>query len=250
MTTDKKISSFPPGVAQELGAYVCRLIDPRNGQTFYVGKGHNNRVFQHAAGVSPDQWKMSAAEKKSDDLDLASAKIQTIRAIKNEGMAVIAVIHRHGLTDREALEVEAALIDAYPGLANIQNGHGSADRGCMSVEQILREAEASEAYFGDRKLLLIKIRSSVIVYKGGVYEAVRASWRINDTRAAGRPVLAVENGIIRGVFTAEWHASTEENRKEFDGGEIHEPWAEALIGKRIQPQYKKKGEACPIRYVN
>ncbi|WP_250481199.1 hypothetical protein [Caballeronia sp. GAOx1] len=24
-----------------------RLIDPRNGETFYVGKGKENRVFQH-----------------------------------------------------------------------------------------------------------------------------------------------------------------------------------------------------------
>ena len=30
---------FPPAIAKQLGWYVYRLIDPRNGETFYVGKG-------------------------------------------------------------------------------------------------------------------------------------------------------------------------------------------------------------------
>lgn len=38
---------FPPHVAKQLQIYVYRLIDPRNGETFYVGKGHGNRVFAH-----------------------------------------------------------------------------------------------------------------------------------------------------------------------------------------------------------
>jgi len=39
--------SFPPGVATKLKTYVYRLIDPRNGETFYVGKGQGDRVFPH-----------------------------------------------------------------------------------------------------------------------------------------------------------------------------------------------------------
>ena len=39
--------SFPPEVSAELKTYVYRLIDPRNGETFYVGKGRGNRVFAH-----------------------------------------------------------------------------------------------------------------------------------------------------------------------------------------------------------
>src|SRR5262245_38936376 len=40
--------SFPVGIAERLQWYVYRLIDPRNGETFYVGKGKGNRIFQHA----------------------------------------------------------------------------------------------------------------------------------------------------------------------------------------------------------
>jgi len=42
-----EIESFPPNVARKLKTYVYRLIDPRNGETFYIGKGQNNRVFSH-----------------------------------------------------------------------------------------------------------------------------------------------------------------------------------------------------------
>ena len=45
-----QIDSFPPEVAERLQYYVYRLIDPRNGETFYVGKGKGNRVFAHARG--------------------------------------------------------------------------------------------------------------------------------------------------------------------------------------------------------
>jgi hypothetical protein len=38
-----EIDSFPAGVATKLKTYVYRLIDPRNGETFYVGKGAQQR---------------------------------------------------------------------------------------------------------------------------------------------------------------------------------------------------------------
>ena len=39
---------FSQEVSDKLKYYVYRLIDPRNGDTFYVGKGKGNRVFAHA----------------------------------------------------------------------------------------------------------------------------------------------------------------------------------------------------------
>jgi hypothetical protein len=44
-------------------------IDPRNGETFYVGKGKNNRVFHHAKGALP----------ASDDEDFIDLKSQRIK---------------------------------------------------------------------------------------------------------------------------------------------------------------------------
>lgn len=39
--------SFPAGVALKLNTYVYRRIDPRNGETSYVGKGQGTRIFSH-----------------------------------------------------------------------------------------------------------------------------------------------------------------------------------------------------------
>lgn len=108
------VDSFPPEVADKLSYYVYRLIDPRNGETFYVGKGRGDRVFAHARAeieVGPD----------SGD-DEIGEKLKRIRDIRLAGFEVGHVIHRHGMDERTAFEVEAALIDAYPGTANIAGG--------------------------------------------------------------------------------------------------------------------------------
>lgn len=52
-----EIKAFPEEVISKMNYYVYRLIDPRNGETFYVGKGKGNRVFQHMKGAL-DKGKM------------------------------------------------------------------------------------------------------------------------------------------------------------------------------------------------
>src|SRR5882762_6158867 len=105
-----EIESFPLEVERELQTYVYRLIDPRNGETFYVGKGQGDRVFSHIRGEQ---------KLEGEDLD---PKLERIRAIRLADFEVAHVIHRHGMDDTTAVEVEAALIDAYPGLTNIVGG--------------------------------------------------------------------------------------------------------------------------------
>src|SRR5919108_2554458 len=122
--------SFSPDVGRRLGWYVYRLIDPRNGETFYVGKGRGNRVFSHIR----DEPGL-----EGDDLD---NKIRRIRDIRVAGFDVAHVIHRHGMDERTAFEVEAALIDAYPGLTNIAGGVGNNDFGAMHAKEIITRYEA------------------------------------------------------------------------------------------------------------
>lgn len=75
--------SFPADVARKLKTYVYRLIDPRNGETFYVGKGQGNRVFAH---IGADQ------NLEGDDLD---NKLMRMREIRLAGLEVVHVIHRY-----------------------------------------------------------------------------------------------------------------------------------------------------------
>ena len=71
----KQISKFSPEVAKELKYYVYRLIDPRNGQTFYVGKGKNNRVFAHVNQALKNYDGEDYATKEEQEEDFKSAKL-------------------------------------------------------------------------------------------------------------------------------------------------------------------------------
>src|ERR1700691_1334914 len=143
-----EIESFPPEVARELKTYVYRLIDPRNGETFYVGKGGGDRVFAHVHGEQ---------KLEGDDLD---NKIKRIREIRLAGFEVAHVIHRHGMDDATAFEVEAALMDAYPGLSNVAGGTGSSEYGAMHAREIIRRYSDLPADFRHKAILISVNRSA------------------------------------------------------------------------------------------
>ena len=182
---------FPPGVTDHLKWYVYRLIDPRNGETFYVGKGQGDRIFQHA----------KAALSATEDEDTAVLKFSRIKAIWAAGLDVGHVIHRHHIeTEGVAFQIEAALIDAYAGLANQVGGHESGDYGCRHVEEIVSEY-AAEPFEAREPLILISIARSYEEEGRSIYDAVRGVWRISLNRAKNfRLVLAHRNGLVVGAF--------------------------------------------------
>lgn len=195
------INEFPPGVIEHLGWYVYRLIDPRDGSTFYVGKGKGNRVFAHMRG------EVAAA----DDDELLSNKLKQLREIRLAGLEVIHVIHRHGIADEKtAYEVEAALIDAYPGLTNIMNGAGSNEYGAAHIKELIATYQPETVEFKHKALMISVNRSSKDV---DLYDAVRFSWRVSLERASkAEVILATVKGIVRGVYIAdEWLKSTRDN---------------------------------------
>ena len=180
------LDKFPSEVIEQLGFYVYRLIDPRNGETFYVGKGKGNRVFSHSSG------------NLLEGEDEVSEKLKRIREIESSGFKVAHVIHRHGLDNETALEVEAALIDAYPGMTNIASGQDCDERGVRHAEEIIQEFAAEDAIF-EHNVIAIKINRSAS--EKSVYDAVRYAWKLDKSRAEkSEYVLAVLNGMIIGVF--------------------------------------------------
>jgi hypothetical protein len=195
---------FPVEVAERLKWYVYRLIDPRNGETFYVGKGRGDRVFQHSNGA------LSA----STDEDASDLKVQRIMQIRAAGLEIAHVIHRHGIENEEvAFQIEAALIDAYPGLANRVSGHGAGDYGVRHVNEVIAEYKA-DPFEAKEPLILISIgKSFEDEARGSIYNAVRGCWRIDTTKAKYfKLVLAHRRGLVLGAFRPKnWLPATAAN---------------------------------------
>jgi len=239
---------FTPEVIEQLQYYVYRLIDPRTGQTFYVGKGKGNRIYAH---INDALKSFDGQSYESNDEDEISEKIKQIREIKAAGLEVIHVIQRYGLTEKEAFEVEAALIDCYPGLTNIQGGYSS-DRGVNSAEVLQRVLSCEE--FKDQpdlKYCIIKINDHVLNERGSVYETVRKHWKVNLSRVKKIPyVLACNNGIVVEVYEIEkWYRSDEmPKRCEFIGKVADDDIRQLFINKRLPKKYCKKGMASPVLY--
>ena len=233
---------FTTEVIDKLKYYVYRLIDPRNGETFYIGKGKGNRVFAHAHGdIEKDSY---------------SEKMNRIREIKLGGFEVAHVIHRHGLSESTAFEVEAALIDAYPGLTNIMDGHGNNEFGVMHSKEIIKKYAAEIAVL-KHKALLINVNRSAL--DSSLYEATRFAWRLSVKKASQADViLATVQGLIVGAFIAdEWLPATTTNfpnrefiegRFGFIGQEAPVEIAKEYIGKRVPDEFRKKGASNPIKY--
>lgn len=250
--------AFSEEVCARLGNYVYRLIDPRNGETFYVGKGRNNRVFDHSQGI-PDHV--------DDENLLLGSKLDRIREIHKAGLQVLHVIHRHEIPDEAVYEVEAALIDAYSGLTNIQGGHASSDRGPMNHLELIDKYSLPQ-FPADPAHRLILINVSLLedrFDRKAIYDQVRFCWRISKSRAENAEyVLAVNRGVVCGVFKpTRWMNATSENFPDIphaDGSEAHrigfvgveapptiwEAYA-GTRGKRITQAELKHGQ-FPARY--
>jgi len=240
----KELAGFPSEVSAQLKVYVYRLIDPRNGETFYVGKGVGGRVFAHVHGASGIEG------------DQVSNKMRRIWEIQLAGFEVGHVIHRHGMDDATAFEVESAVMDAYPGLTNIMGGVDGAERGAMHARQIMRLYAAETAVIEHDALLINVNRSAAEV---SVYDAVRSAWKIGRKNAErAEVVLATVQGLIVGAFVAErWLEATEANfpgraapgRLGFEGREASEEVKRLYVGKRVPEAYRKRGAANPVRYA-
>ena len=232
------LTEFPPSIHDKLKSYVYRLIDPRDGETFYVGKGQGNRVFQHARGEFGPESEYAAG-----------SKAQRISEIKASGHQVDHVIHRHGMSSHAATEVEAALIDAYPGLTNLQAGEGSRVRGVRSAKDVFLQYAAPCCKIQD-PLILISV--SHTWQERGVYDAVRGMWRVNIGRACRYTlVLARVQDLVVGVFEPEqWMRATSENFPFpeaspdfwcFVGCKARPELKERYLKKRLPPGTIKKG---------
>ncbi len=250
----EKIEKFSNEVCKELKYYVYRLVDPRNGNTFYIGKGKNNRVFAHVKGALKNYEGENYLTKEDDEISL---KMKTIREIADAGLEVIHIIQKSGLTEDDALLVEGVLIDVYclDKLSNQVKGHGS---DICPINALTLEKKLTVKEFDDLdtnpKYIMIKIKNYWLSQRNeNVYETVRSAWKLSLDRVKKYPyVLAVIDGIVNKVFKViDWHyANGNSGRVEFDGVEIdkNNEVAKLFVDKKIPARFRKKGQASPVLY--
>jgi hypothetical protein len=237
-----KIKEFSPFLSDVLGYYVYLLIDPETNKTFYVGKGIGNRIFAHLNNAI--------------DSPQVSDKLDKIRCLQSKGLEVKHVIHRHGLSEKEAFEVEASLIDfiGLEGLANIKGGHHTEYRGHMSINEIMAQYEAPEIEIIEPVILITVNR----LYRrdmneGELYEITRGNWVVGKRRKKAKFAFSIYRGNVRQVYEIqEWFPviarskdAKTQNRWRFDG----------IVSQNLQHYVygsveKYVGAQNPIRYVN
>lgn len=216
---------FSHKVKEALGYYVYALVDPRNSKIFYIGKGRENRVFQHAKGVLEDILEDALSE------NAPNLKLDTIRSIMSEGKKVAYYIIRHNLEEKEAYLVESTLIDMLTyspfnhnnQLTNLIAGHHQWDEGIKTIEEInvLYDCEKIEVKKGDNievkkgdNILLVNLNQSYNqtkakgVYKrNDIYESTRKYWKISREKAKQIDyVLGVYKGVVRCVIKVDNHS--------------------------------------------
>lgn len=189
--------------------YVYALIDPRNKQIFYVGKGTGQRVFEHEKESigSPDSEKL---------------KLKTIAEIKEEGLEVKKIIINCNLTEAEAFAAEAALINAFnyvsdTGLTNIVAGHNSSE--ALNVDDFERINGAEELQENDISHRIMVIKINRLYHRGmserDLYDSVRGVWRASIRRVRTVDyVFGVYNSLIVAVYKpTEWFTCKDARKK-------------------------------------
>jgi hypothetical protein len=244
---------FSERARKQLKFYVYLYIDPRDGEVFYVGKGTGNRCFHHLKDV-----------RESDK----AARIADIRKARFE--PCIEVL-KYGLTEQQALLVEATAIDLLEvdNLANGVRGHGCRVGSRAGVDQLMATLSASPIQIDPQHAaVLINITKShrYGMTPAELYDVTRSAWVVSLANAErAEYAMAIYRGVVREVYRiAAWlpDGSTlrvddvdrkrdiePERRYEFVGAIAEDDVRRRYVDRNVAA-YFPRGAANPIKYVN
>lgn len=236
-------NEFSVEVIKKIGYYVYALIDPREDSygVFYIGKGKANRVFNHVKEALKYVPKERDDKKSYQKAEIATnEKYETIKAIEAAGEHVRYYILRHGITcEQMAYQIESTLIDTFNHLdlfakidkdknknilTNMICGHDQGLHGIKSIEDAIdfyNSGEVDLLPYMRRKITFVAIKLSENFDSHSkdedIYGRVRSCWRVNKNRIDKvQYVLAVSNGIIRGIYPCHnqaWQEVEEDDKK-------------------------------------
>lgn len=264
----RKIKNLPPEIVSILGAYVYRLVDPVDKATIYVGKGRGNRVISHINAVIDKRERLDASD-DGDELSGRDGKFREIDKILGKEEYPARIIHRYGMGDATAFQVEAALIDAYPESENIARGHNSKARGLRDLDDLLRDeaAESVELNHG-HFLIAVSITSSMKEGKNKTeLEAAQYAWGVGkrvQNHCCDKIVLAYGEpfNVVKGVYVLEKFVPASEfrecavekfaeldesksNRVAFELSEAPDEIKDLYLDKRLDSRWRNSGVTYP-----
>lgn len=243
------MKQFSTKVAERLKYYVYLYIDPRSDRPFYIGKGKGNRAFGHLKGTGE------------------SDKDRTISELKKLGLEPKIELLKYGLSEKNALLVEATAIDLLDveNLTNESRGHGTRFGARASVEEVVDTLGAKEVRITEPALLInISKNFRYGITPMELYDATRSSWKLGPRRESVRYAMSVYHGIVREVYEVSgWvrggrsirgddlkgRRKKQEGRWEFVGVVAPDEVCKKYVGKSVV-KYYKKGSQNPLKYVN
>ena len=254
------VMPMPPEVAERMGPYyVYVLVDPRDDSIFYVGKGTGQRLLAHGYEALLQV-----------DPGPRSGKVARIREMRNANYEPRVDVVRHGLTEQEALLLEAALIDCVGQLTNKVAGHGAAE-GRSSLKELVSRYGATPVDPEASPVILVRLGSwkgereeiEPGIFRSGrgyredmspeeLADSTRAWWAnispTNVKRCGIRHAVAVHGGVTRGVvIIGSWIQRGD--RRAFSAipltsGAVFDEWVGPL-GRRVS---FKRGSQSPVTY--
>ncbi|MCO6045923.1 hypothetical protein NG895_18645 [Aeoliella sp. ICT_H6.2] len=229
--------------------YVYLYIDPRNEQVFYIGKGKGNRAFVHLKGTRDND------------------KVRRITELRKLNLEPRIEILKYGLTEKEALLVEATAIDLLDisNLTNAARGHGSRYGARASVQEIADRLDARPIKITE-PVLLVNISRAFHYGMSAVelYDATRSAWRLGNKRVEVEYALPVYQGNVREVYQVtswlpggsslrndDYHGKrgSGPSRWEFVGILAPEEIRRKYLNRSVE-KYFKQGSQNPVKYVN
>lgn len=210
--------------------YVYLLADKsKPGGVFYVGKGKDGRVFQHVKNVKD--------RPKGEETESLKVK-QKIFDIKNN---LEHIILRSDLTEKEALEVEASVIDLLRSnkvklcsdLCNKQAGKGSTERGYRQIDGNITFYDSYLSLKAMQSCLLLKVDAIQKDYKKVLHTT---TYKLDKSKLATDYIFLVDNYHVFAVFESgkdSWKKLPNGQYK-YQGHEITDKSViKPFIGKRV-----------------
>lgn len=243
-----RIQAFSPATIERLGYYVYALIKPDDQEIFYIGKGQGNRVFAHEMAAEAQAPHTTEAD-EADELEDKLALLAQYRG------RVVRRIIMSGLTEREALLVEAALIAVLKDrLTNRVAGHYEE---FDTVEEVELQTGTTPLGPVAHKVIFIKINrqwDDILAGRCTLYDATRMWWKLNIAKARQyNYAAAVAHGIVRELYEIDhsgWQQHPEWKRWALKGTPVQDATLrQTYVGKSIG-HLMKPGAQNPIKYAD